>query len=103
MKRHKEFTHVDVDENARIDVIFDIEDGKVVHFSINLSWINEKAHDVYRVDTFHGFLHEHKFWISDSKVKLDMDWHHAFNVKLKEVKKNYRKWVRLFQKKRKKR
>ena len=95
--RHKELIHIDTDENARINVWFDIEKGKVVNFSINLVWIkNEETYDVYRVDTCHGFLHEQKFWISNEKIRLDMDWHYAFNEKFKDVKENYVKWIKLF-------
>ena len=93
--RHKEFTIVLLDDEAKIHVWFDVDKGKVVRFAINLVWIeSEKTNDVYRIDTCHGFLHEQKFWISNEPKRLDMNVHNAFNEKLKEVKENYSKMIR---------
>lgn len=97
MRRRKEFAMTKTDLHARIHVMLETEKGKVVHFCINLVLLeDDKSYDIYRVDTFHGFLHEQKFWRKPEKIKLNMDVHYAFNAKLKEVEENCEKWIKLF-------
>ncbi len=62
----KQWTVFLEEAGARIDVWFRVSKGKVTQFSVNLSYETEDASwDVYRCDSAHGYIHCHKFWISD--------------------------------------
>jgi len=72
-----------------IDVILFISNRKLIKFSLNYrSYINQKWYEVYRVDNYHGFLHEHKFWRSNKKIPIKE------NVDNKEIIKKYREQIR---------
>lgn len=88
-------------ESARIDIIWRVEKGKIVKFSINMSILGElETEEVYRIDTAHGVMHEHKFWQSEKAKKIiETDYNKVFNDKRKEVSENYLKWCILFKKK----
>jgi len=97
--REKHNTYVDSDNQARIDIRFKIEKGKILFFSINLSLLAEnKVVDVYRCDTAHGYPHEQKFWRSFKpiKIKNGNDYKKIFHEKYDEVKKNYKKYIKWF-------
>ena len=82
---------------ARIDFMWSMERGEITEFSINVSLLEgDRATDVYRVDTKHGYLHEHRFWRSPKPEEINMDYKKAFTEKKEETLKNYRKWVTLF-------
>jgi len=82
---------------VRIDFMWTMEKGDILNFSINLSILEEdNKTDVYRIDTTHGYLHEHRFWKSDKSEKLDIGYNKAFIEKKKGVLKSYRKWILLF-------
>lgn len=81
---------------ARLDFRWVIEKKKITDFAINVSLLDGKHTDIYRVDTKHGFLHEQKFWISPRPIPLDMDYNAAFIEKKKEVFKNHMGWIKLF-------
>lgn len=84
-------------EVAKLDFNWTIEKKLITDFSINVSVLGEeKSMDVYRVDTKHGYLHEHRLWQSTNPKRLDMGYNKAFTEKKKEVMKNYRRWVLLF-------
>jgi len=84
-------------EVAKIDVSWSMERNMITDFSINVSVLKEdSSFDVYRVDTKHGYLHEHRFWQSLKPKKLDMGYNEAFTEKKKEIMKNYKKWILLF-------
>jgi hypothetical protein len=38
------------------------------------AFINKKWFEVYRVDNYHGYLHEQKFWRSPKPIPLDLKW-----------------------------
>lgn len=102
MAKRKEFTRIDHDNSARIDVLMDVDAGKIVHWCINLTFIdrNGVARDVYRADTCHGFMHEQRFWQSRRKIMLEGNYDVMFHAKSKEVKENYARWIMLFRKRR---
>ncbi len=102
MAKRKAFTKIDHDNNARIDMMIDIDAGKVVHWCINVALIMEdgKSYDVYRADTCHGFLHEQRFWQGRRKIALDGDYTEMFKAKKNEVLESYPRWVLLFKKRR---
>jgi hypothetical protein len=56
-----------------VDVTLFIENREVVRFALNYrAFIDGEWKEVYRVDNFHGFLHEQRFWISPEPVKLEL-------------------------------
>ncbi len=66
----KEFTTVLTNED-KIDVKLAWEDQKLWRFAINYrANIKEKWYEVYRVDNYHGFLHEQKFWRSPKPIPI---------------------------------
>ncbi len=69
MKR-KEFTTVLTSEDL-IDVKLAWENNELWRFAINYrANIKDKWHEVYRVDNYHGFLHEQKFWRSPEPIVI---------------------------------
>lgn len=100
--REKHLTYIE--EDARIDFRFIVEQGKIRHFSINVSIIIESKNiDVYRVDTAHKGLHEQRFWINLKPKYLEKekkdDYTTVFNQKKQAVLENFKKWVYLFKSK----
>jgi hypothetical protein len=88
-------------EVIRLDFKWIKEKNMIVDFSINVSMLEDETKiDIYRIDTNHGYLHEHKFWKSNKPEKLDIDYTKAFMEKKNEVLDNYKKWVLLFKKNR---
>ena len=87
-------------ENVRLDVRWKVSKGKVTFFCINLSKIDNTGNliDIYRVDTSHDYPHEQKFWRSPKPIKLEGNYNKLFNEKKKEVIKNWRKYLRWFEK-----
>ena len=93
-----------IEDDAQIDFRLEIENGKVVHFSINLSIITDKGNiDIYRVDTAHQGLHEQKFWISPKPKYIEKrrkeNYDSDYSQKKKEVLENFEKWVKLYKNK----
>lgn len=85
----------------RLDFNWIKEKNVIVDFSINVSMLEEETKiDIYRIDTSHGYLHEHKFWKSNKPERLDIDYTKALIDKKKEVLDSYKKWVLLFKKNR---
>lgn len=102
MKNEKHFTHIE--DDARIDFRFEIEKGKIVHFSINISIMTDDGNiDVYRVDTAHQGLHEQKFWISPKPKYLEKErkdnYNDEFNRRKKEILENFGRWAKLYKRK----
>ena len=66
--KHKEFTTVLTSEDL-IDVKLAWEDKDLQRFAINYrAYIGDEWYEVYRVDNYHGFLHEQKFWRSPEPI-----------------------------------
>jgi hypothetical protein len=66
--KNKEFTTVLTSEDL-IDVKLTWEDNELQKFAINYrAYIEEKWYEVYRVDNYHDFLHEQKFWRSPAPI-----------------------------------
>jgi hypothetical protein len=56
----------------RIDVRLYLENGIIIKYAINLCCkISGTQREVYRLDNFHGYLHEHKFWIGNAPIRLE--------------------------------
>ena len=69
--KEKKFTAVLTNEDV-IDVTLAWKDNKLNKFSLKYRMIIEKKwYGVYRVDTYHAFLHEQKFWRSPKPIPID--------------------------------
>ena len=88
-------------DEARIDVILQVEAGRVLGFSVNLSVrIDDDYHDVIRYDTAHGYLHVHRFWES---VEMQ-PWRsyagrplaEAFQAAYEDIKTNWERYIELY-------
>ncbi|MFH1586664.1 MAG: hypothetical protein ABID38_02310 [Candidatus Diapherotrites archaeon] len=83
-----------------LDVKLEVENGKVTGFALNYrTKIGGNYHEVYRVDTAHGQLHEQKYWISPYPIPLkalvgDINYNATFYVL--EIKKNFERYKKYF-------
>jgi len=60
-----------LDEFNRITITTIKQNNKLKKFALNLSCkIQGKWYAVYRVDNYHGFLHEQKLWRSNQPLPL---------------------------------
>ena len=70
MKR-KKFTTALTPEDL-LDITLFIDKQEVIRFALNYRALIRGAwRVVYRVDNFHGFLHEQKFWRSPKPVRIE--------------------------------
>ena len=70
MKREK-FTKVLTPED-RLDITLEIDKKTIIRFALNYrALIKNKWKEIYRVDNFHGFLHEQKFWRSPKPIPIE--------------------------------
>jgi hypothetical protein len=82
---------------VRLDFRWKMSKNKMTDFTINVSLIEgEDIADVYRIDTKHGYAHEHRFWVQQKPRRLDVNYNKLFIEKKAEVFENYHKWVLLF-------
>lgn len=89
-----------------VDIIdFEITKDRntVREFSVNYRTkieIVSKPKEVYRVDNFHGFLHEHKFWISPEPIPINFpktnDDKYLVVEYVKDIKLNYEKYRKYY-------
>ncbi len=99
--KHKYFTTVLTSEDL-IDVKLAWENNELWRFAINYrANIKEKWYEVYRVDNYHGFLHEQKFWRSPKPIVIkDKDgWSlkMVFEYYLEEVPCNFQDYRSFFE------
>lgn len=102
-RQQKEFTCV-LSAIDLVDVMYVKEKKKIVKFALNYrSFIAGEWREVYRVDNFHGFLHEQRFWRSPHPIPLkdDLTMNSIFTKYLKLIKENYTKYRAYFQNARK--
>ncbi len=86
-------------DTVRLDFRWVTKKGKITDFSINVSLLeNENSIDVYRIDTKHGYIHEHRFWRPQKPTRLDMNYDKAFIEKKAEVMNSYERWILAFKK-----
>lgn len=82
---------------VRLDFRWKMNKNKMTDFTINVSLIEGgNIADVYRIDTKHGYAHEHRFWVQQKPKRLDVNYGKLFIEKKAEVLENYHKWVLLF-------
>ncbi len=82
---------------GQIDARFKTVQGRIESFAIQLSY-EEAGHwvEIYRADTDHGFLHEHRFWESDERIRLEEsfeDYNQAFNALFQYIRENAQEWI----------
>ena len=85
-----------------LDITLEIKNKKITKFALNYrALIKNKWKQIYRVDNFHGFLHEQKFWRSPKTIpiKNKRPLSHIFKEYSKEIIKNYKKYRRYFEQK----
>ena len=78
------------------------ENREVAGFSYHLSAIiGGKREDIYRVDTMHGGLHEHRFWLEQGRIWLK-DEERLYSLRElcgifhRKINENWESWVELF-------
>ena len=72
VRKVKHIHYLSGDGNDILDVNLDIEKGVVKRFALNYrTLIKSKWHIIYRVDNYHGYLHEQRFWISKEQIPLE--------------------------------
>lgn len=95
----KEFC-IPLTEGDVIDIKLEYNDNaEVIYFVLNYrTKINDKWHEVYRVDTAHGYLHEQRYWISDKPIPLRniMPLKIIFDYYLFQIKENYEKYKQYY-------
>ncbi|MFC1733942.1 hypothetical protein ACFL6I_26875 [candidate division KSB1 bacterium] len=82
-----------------IDVTLAFRDNTVKGFVLNYrAKIGDKWHDIYRVDTCHGYLHEQRFWRSPRPIKLPQTstLKLMFDFFLEEIRNNHEKYKRYY-------
>jgi hypothetical protein len=98
--------YTQIDENIRLDFKMIFEGRKITYFAINVAIIDDGMEDVFRIDTAHKGLHMMKFWVSPEPKYLERakkgEYNHEFNEWKKDVLKNYKRWVDLYKRSRKK-
>lgn len=77
-----------ISEVDLVDIKLWVERGIINALSINYrTLLNGEFHPVYRVDTFHGPLHEHRFWQGGRAIPLQNDWLLPLNLAFQKYKK----------------
>lgn len=71
-------------------------------FAINYrAFINGRWHEVYRIDNYHGFLHEQRFWQGPKPIPLDT--HVPLDIVINEavdnITENFRRYRRYYEQK----
>jgi len=70
IKRTK-FTRLLTSEDY-LDITLFSDRGKIIKFALNYrAVIKDKIPPIYRVDNYHGFLHEQKLWITNKPIPLN--------------------------------
>ncbi|MBU1198687.1 MAG: hypothetical protein KKF46_02225 [Nanoarchaeota archaeon] len=68
--KRKKFIKILTPED-RLDITLEIDKKTIIKFALNYrALINNKWKEIYRVDNFHGFLHEQKFWKSPKPIPI---------------------------------
>lgn len=98
MKR-KKFTTILTSEDL-LDVMLEFEKNKIRKFALNYrALIEDKWYEVYRVDNYHGFLHEQRFWRSPKPIPLEENLPLNLVVKqyIGEISLNFLKYRKYFE------
>ena len=102
----KKSIEVYLDENNKLNFTIIKENAKFKKFAINYSAkIDDKWYEVYRVDNYHGFVHEQRLWISNEPIPLpeyeSMDLKSVFDIFFQKVKEGHSRFRKYFEEKNK--
>lgn len=97
----KKSIEVYLDDRNKINFTIIKEDGKFKRFAINYSAkIDDKWRAVYRVDNYHGFVHEQRLWIGNEPIPLheyeSMDLKDVFDIFFQKVKEGHASFRKYF-------
>ena len=87
-------------------MMLEFESKEIKKFALNYrALIDERWHEVYRVDNFHGFLHEQRFWRSPKPTPLEENRSLNFVVEhhVNEITINFPRYRKYFEEMMKKR
>lgn len=95
-----------LDDRNKLNFTIIKEDGRFKRFAINYSAkINDKWYAVYRVDNYHGFVHEQRLWINNEPIPLPeyghMDLNDIFDIFFQKVKEGYASFRKYFEERKK--
>ena len=84
-----------------IDVKLFQEGKEIVKFSLSYrTLIKNKWREVYRIDSYHDYVHEQKFWVSDKPIKIQRFTSivTGFEIRryLESIKRNFKHYRSLF-------
>lgn len=93
----------DLTEEDRLDVTLVTRDKVLYKFALNYrAWMYERWNEVYRVDNYHGFLHEQKYWRSSEPIPINdkESWSPRMVIKyyVNEIMLNFRKYRKYYEK-----
>ena len=72
LRKVKHVHHLSDGGKDLLDVNLDIEKGTVKRFALNYrALIKDEWHIIYRLDNYHAYLHEQRFWISKEPIPLE--------------------------------
>lgn len=99
--RKKSFTKI-LTAGDVLDVTIYWEQRQIIRFALNYrARIAGQWETVYRVDNFHGFLHEQKFWRSAEPLPLPGEEMMPINIiidrYIEEIMQNFQKYKEYFQ------
>jgi hypothetical protein len=100
MRKRKKFTRI-LSPNDLLDVTLEYERGTIFKFALNYrAIIKGRLREIYRVDNFHGFLHEQRFWRSPNPIRLRDEEHLPLKAVLDkyvlQIFQNYHNYKRYF-------
>jgi len=71
MSKLKKFSKFLTSEDL-LDITLEIKKKEIKKFALNYrALINNKWEQIYRVDNFHGFLHEQRFWRGKEPIPIE--------------------------------
>ena len=93
----------DLTEEDRLDVTLVKRDKALYKFALNYrAWMDERWNEVYRVDNYHGFLHEQKYWRSPEPIPINDKENWSLRMVIKyyvdEIMLNFRKYRKYYEK-----
>jgi hypothetical protein len=93
----------DLTEEDRLDVTLTKKDKVLYRFALNYrAYINEDWKEIYRVDNYHKFLHEQKFWRGPEPIPIKdkNDWSLRMIIKyyIEKICLNFPKYKRYYKK-----
>ena len=98
MERTKRYSIPLTGENL-LDAEIRIKEGHITGFALNLRCrIEGLWHQIYRVDTAHGYLHEQRYWISPEPMPLmqQTSLDYAFEFYMRQMKDNFERYRKYY-------